>query len=204
MKLDKKIELVSSREELLDSLNKYRKILSCDIFDYLKSLIELEFSVIRNYIYEEDREVLSELSIYRKVAIYNIYYRIVELFKRDIFKDFQFRIICNSHGKEGITIDVINRGFFIEVFNFSYAKLSGLYNPGIGYISLYSFLSQDNKKLCGTDKFKVDTSKLIHQKILEDYDLSDSDFELFESDCFRRTLVKKVTGLNIWDGTCYL
>ena len=50
---------VNTREELLELLKSYRGILSNPMQDYLNSLIELEFSVIRDYIKDKDREVLA-------------------------------------------------------------------------------------------------------------------------------------------------
>ncbi len=39
------------------------------MIEYLNSLLELEFSVVRENIGKQDRDALSELDIYRNVAI---------------------------------------------------------------------------------------------------------------------------------------
>ncbi len=70
---------LATKEELINLLKKHRGILTNPILDYLNSLVELEFSVIRNYISIEEREVLSELELYKKIATYNIYYRALQL-----------------------------------------------------------------------------------------------------------------------------
>ena len=44
------IERVETKEELLESLEKYKGILSVPMIEYLNSLIELEFSVVRENI----------------------------------------------------------------------------------------------------------------------------------------------------------
>ena len=44
------IERVKTKEELLESLEKYKGILSVPMIEYLNSLIELEFSVVRENI----------------------------------------------------------------------------------------------------------------------------------------------------------
>ena len=72
-----------TKEELIESLQKYRGIITKPMLDYLNSLINLEFSVIRDYNADSDREVLSELEIYKKVAIYNIYNRALEIFEQN-------------------------------------------------------------------------------------------------------------------------
>ena len=57
------IERVETKEELLESLEKYKGILSVPMIEYLNSLIELEFSVVRENIGEQDSDALSELDI---------------------------------------------------------------------------------------------------------------------------------------------
>lgn len=66
------IKIISTQEELRELLIKHKNILSDAIYNYLVSLVELEFSVIRDYIGEDERCILSELEIYRKIAVYNI------------------------------------------------------------------------------------------------------------------------------------
>lgn len=69
----------SSKEELLKNLEEYKGILNREIIDYLNSIIELEFSVINDFISEKNRKALSELDIYRKASQYNIYNRAINL-----------------------------------------------------------------------------------------------------------------------------
>ena len=73
---------INTREELVKLLKSYEDILSIQMVDYLKSLIDLEFSVVRDNISDKDRVVLSELQIYRRVAMYNIYNRALYLFNK--------------------------------------------------------------------------------------------------------------------------
>lgn len=68
-----------SKEELIKHLEEYKGILNKEIVDYLNSIIELEFSVVRDYISEENRKALSELEIYKKASIYNIYNKTINL-----------------------------------------------------------------------------------------------------------------------------
>ena len=56
-----KNNLISTKEELIELLKKYKGILNSSIIEYLNYLIELEFSVIKDYIGEEERLALSEL-----------------------------------------------------------------------------------------------------------------------------------------------
>lgn len=57
---------LETKEKLLELLKRYRGILANSMIDYLNSLVELEFSVIREYISDSDRKALAELEIYKK------------------------------------------------------------------------------------------------------------------------------------------
>lgn len=110
---------VNTREELLELLKEYRGILSNPMQDYLNSLIELEFSVIRDYIKDKDREVLAELEIYKKVAIYNIYNRALKLFK---MKDMQLSISGNENGFESLDVSTQLNDKNVRLFHFNYSE----------------------------------------------------------------------------------
>ena len=73
--------IINSRDELIEYLNKYKGILKDSILDYLNSVLNLEFSVLKDYITNADRMALSELEIYKKIAIYNIYNRTLNILK---------------------------------------------------------------------------------------------------------------------------
>ncbi len=70
---DNDLNKISSKEELIILLEKYKNCLQKPIIDYLESLIEIEFSVIKENIGNDERIALSELEVYKKIAIYNIY-----------------------------------------------------------------------------------------------------------------------------------
>lgn len=67
------------KELLKQNLIKHRNILNKSIYDYLDSLLELEFSVLKEKISANDKEVLDEINIYRQIAIYNIYNRTLKI-----------------------------------------------------------------------------------------------------------------------------
>ncbi len=87
--------------------------------EYLNSLIGLEFSVIRDYIKDEDREVLAELEVYKKVAIYNIYNRALKLFK---MKDIQLSISSNENGFESLDVSTPINDKNVRLFHFNYSE----------------------------------------------------------------------------------
>ena len=141
---------VRTKEELLELLKEYRGILSNPMQDYLNSLIELEFSVIRDYIKDTDREVLAELEVYKKVAIYNIYNRALNLFK---MQDMQLSISGNENGFESLNIYTKLNDKNVELFRFDYSEGRSLNNiipdsyktMKIGTVNLYQTL--ENKEL---------------------------------------------------------
>lgn len=69
---------ISSKEELKESLNKYKRILNPRVIDYLNQLVELEFSSVKDIIDIGDREILQNLDLYKNVVAYNIYNRTLE------------------------------------------------------------------------------------------------------------------------------
>ena len=77
---------VNTKEELIELLKGYKGVLKDSMVNYLNSLIELEFSVVREYIDNDDRKALSELELYKRIAIYNIYNRALNLFNQQKIK----------------------------------------------------------------------------------------------------------------------
>ena len=67
------------KEELKETLKMYKGILTNPIADYLNSLLELEFSVVRDYIDDTNRSTLANLDIYKRIAQYNIYIRALNI-----------------------------------------------------------------------------------------------------------------------------
>ena len=74
---------ISSREELKESLNRYKRILNPRVIDYLNQLVELEFSAVKDIIDIEDREILQNLDLYKNIVAYNIYNSTLELINNE-------------------------------------------------------------------------------------------------------------------------
>ena len=74
---------ISSKEELKESLNRYKRILNPRVIDYLNQLVELEFSAVKDIIDIEDREILQNLDLYKNIVAYNIYNRTLELLNNE-------------------------------------------------------------------------------------------------------------------------
>lgn len=74
---------IKNQEELIKELNLYNGILSDSVIQYLNSLIESKISVIRNNenISDVQRRILSEIDVYKDIAIYNIRKRAETIFR---------------------------------------------------------------------------------------------------------------------------
>lgn len=112
-------EKLLNPNELLEIVNGYKGILSPEIIEYLNSLIGLEFSALReDLLSSQAMQKLTELDLYRKILIYNIYNRAVNIFAKEgsylkqegIENGTKSLTISGTDGKE-------NR---FEVFNFSF------------------------------------------------------------------------------------
>ncbi|MBQ3474961.1 MAG: hypothetical protein IJH20_02190 [Bacilli bacterium] len=246
---------ISTREDLIDLLNKYNGILTDPTISYLKSLIDLDFSVINNYIYESGRSALSELEIYKKATIYNIYNRALNLFKQN---DSELTISGNDEGIEGLKVYSKIGDRNLILFDYDYkdsignlslfktieskeqrdeelrrvmCELDKLYDeknpyhsipntyggPASQWVFEHAKKIQEyeerfnqlvsKKELTDEDKKEIEITKKYHELLLEDYGLTNKDFEKepnfhildFDRDRTKmhKTLVKKMPCTNI-------
>lgn len=141
---------INTKEELVKLLKSYEGILSFQMVDYLKSLIDLEFSVVRGYISDKDRTALSELEIYRKIAMYNIYNRVLNLFNRcnvDLVTDDDLVLTIYTSIKEQ-NIKLFEFDYNPYAYNFDLVfNLFGDYKcMSIGNISLFRTLDNAEQR----------------------------------------------------------
>ena len=154
--LDKEKSPLLSKEELkLLLLESYKGILSKEMIEYLDSLIELEFSVIKDYIALDNREILTELSIFRYASIYNIYNRTIKLIKEN-----KLPLEINKFDKPtDVRENSLNLSFVtkskkrINVFEYDYNYHSPYrnkipeyyYNRSLGGITIYQTLESKER-----------------------------------------------------------
>ena len=108
---------INTREELLELLKKYNRILSGSMIHYLNDLVDLEFSVIKDNINvnEDDKKILSELEIYKRIAMYNIYNRALNMFEE---ANPEIMISGNNDGIEGLNVYASFGERSFQVFDF--------------------------------------------------------------------------------------
>lgn len=119
--------------ELKHELNNCSKLLSSSLVDYLDSLIELEISVLRDYITDEDKEFLRQLSLYKNIEIYNIYNRALQILKT-------FSDIDIYEYNTGIKATIRKNEAIIPVYTFDFFK-------PVYSIHLQEYIHDDNDSL---------------------------------------------------------
>ena len=110
---------INTKEELIELLKQYKGILNNEMINYLNSLIDLEFSVIRDYISDSDRISLSELEVYKRIAMYNIYNRSLNIFKQN---ESELEISGNNDGIEGLEVYASLGKRSCKLFDFDYKE----------------------------------------------------------------------------------
>lgn len=160
---------VNTKEELVTLLRGYRGILTDSMLNYLNSLIELEFSVIREYIGDDDRKALSELEVYKRIAIYNIYNRALNLFNQ---QNSEFTMSGNNDGFESLSVSTKLNDRIVKLFNFDYSEHlswddqvpSGYKSMKIGNISLYQTLESPELREAELNRIMSKLERLYDQK----------------------------------------
>lgn len=116
------------KKELEQLLLRYKTILSKSLYEYLKSLLNCEFSAIASIISDEEKETLCDLFIYRTISMYNIYNRTLNLLNSNFNLDFK----KNGFGALMSFIDVSVQNKHIPIL-----KLYHGVNDYIGNINLF-------------------------------------------------------------------
>lgn len=140
---------ISSKEELKESLNRYKRILNPRVIDYLNQLVELEFSAVKDIIDIEDREILQNLDLYKNVVAYNIYNRTLELLSNEQ----ELKIFDNKDRISGLMA-------YKDIGNNTIRILDYMYDNG----TLKLFQTVDDKKV------RKEQLELVMTKLEQLYD----------------------------------
>ncbi len=278
MRMNNNWNKINTREELIELLKGYKGILADSMINYLNSLIDLEFSVIRDYISDNDRVALSELEVYKRIAMYNIYNRALNIFKQN---ESEFEISGNNDGIEGLEVYAsLGEKRSCKLFDFDYhegrpmslsSKIPSDYKTmKIGNISLFQTIDSKEQReaelmrvmsildrlydkknpyhsrshtyggpapqwayehaqkikayeekfnqldakeeLTDEDKKEIEITKKFHELLLEDYGLTNKDFENNqqfsgfgkEKTELQKTLVRRMPNINIENNIKYI
>ena len=159
---------INTKEELMKILKKYKGILNNSTIDYLYSLINLEFSVIKECISENDRVALSDLELYRKIAIYNIYNRALKFFYED---SKEIIIRGNNDNIECLQAYLDYKDNQFNLYNFDYCdyinkdKIPKFYKSTyIGCITLFETVESVEKREAELNRIMDKLERLYSQK----------------------------------------
>lgn len=159
---------INTKTELIELLQAYRGILNNEMIDYLNSLINLEFSVIRDNISNSDRIALTDLKVYKRIAMYNIYNRALNVFLK--FQS-ELEISGNNNGIEGLTVYGLLGEKRTRLFDFDYresrenlGKIPIDYETKkIGDISIFKTIENVEKREAELDRVMSELEKLYSQ-----------------------------------------
>lgn len=156
--ITKRDYVLKQQKELQEILNNYKGRISKDLINYLESLIQLEISVVKDEITEKDRLFLSELAIYRYIAIYNIYNK-----NLNIIKSTGLPLIIKGQDSYNDSLDInalLDNNIQKRIFSFDYNsssfnqnKIPTYYNNrNIGQITIYETLESQAQRVKELDR----------------------------------------------------
>jgi len=173
--------LFNTKASLKCLLETHKNTLSKEIYDYLNSLIELEFSVVEEYLSKSDIDKISDTSLYYNVALYNIYHRIMNIIRSlDVLPSLKYTEKSNTRAYYETLF--INGIYLNSKTYFEYPLLELNYNyPNENKIAINLFrkdipVNTNRSNLSKTEKESIITSELVN-RLYQDYHISEEDLE---------------------------
>lgn len=173
--------LFNTKASLKYLLETHKNTLSKEIYDYLNSLIELEYSVVEEYLSKSDIDKISDTSLYYNVALYNIYHRIMNIIRSlDVLPSLKYTEKSNTRAYyETLFIN----GIYLNSKTFcEYPLIELNYNyPDENKIAINLFrkdipVNTNRSNLSKTEKESIITSELVN-RLYQDYHISEEDLE---------------------------
>ena len=173
--------LFNTKASLKCLLETHKNTLSKEIYDYLNSLIELEFSVVEEYLSKSDMEKISDTSLYYNVALYNIYHRIMNIIRSlDVLPSLKYTEKSNTRAYYETLF--INGIYLNSKTYFEYPLIELKYNyPDKNKIAINLFrkdipVNTNRSNLSKTEKESIITSELVN-RLYQDYHIYEEDLE---------------------------
>lgn len=173
--------LFNTKASLKCLLETHKNTLSKEIYDYLNSLIELEFSVMEEYLSKSDIDKISDTSLYYNVALYNIYHRIMNIIRSlDVLPSLKYTEKSNTRAYYETLF--INGIYLNSKTYFEYPLIELNYNyPDENKIAINLFrkdipVNTNRSNLSKTEKESIITSDLVN-RLYQDYHISEEDLE---------------------------
>lgn len=173
--------LFNTKASLKCLLETHKNTLSKEIYDYLNSLIELEFSVVEEYLSKSDIDKISDTSLYYNVALYNIYHRIMNIIRSlDVLPSLKYTEKSNTRAYYETLF--INGIYLNSKTYFEYPLIELNYNyPDENKIAINLFrkdipVNTNRSNLSKTEKESIITSDLVN-RLYQDYHISEEELE---------------------------
>lgn len=173
--------LFNTKASLKCLLETHKNTLSKEIYDYLNSLIELEFSVVEEYLFKSDIDKISDTSLYYNVALYNIYHRIMNIIRSlDVLPSLKYTEKSNTRAYYETLF--INGIYLNSKTYFEYPLIELNYNyPDENKIAINLFrkdipVNTNRSNLSKTEKESIITSDLVN-RLYQDYHISEEELE---------------------------
>lgn len=173
--------LFNTKASLKCLLETHKNTLSKEIYDYLNSLIELEFSVVEEYLSKRDIDKISDTSLYYNVALYNIYHRIMNIIHSlDVLPSLKYTEKSNTRAYYETLF--INGIYLNSKTYFEYPLLELNYNyPDENKIAINLFrkdipVNTNRSNLSKTEKESIITSELVN-RLYQDYHIYEEELE---------------------------
>ena len=173
--------LFNTKASLKCLLETHKNTLSKEMYDYLNSLIELEYSVVEEYLSKSDIDKISDTSLYYNVALYNIYHRIMNIIRSlDVLPSLKYTEKSNTRAYYETLF--INGIYLNSKTYFEYPLIELNYNyPDENKIAINLFrkdipVNTNRSNLSKTEKESIITSELVN-RLYQDYHISEEDLE---------------------------
>lgn len=173
--------LFNTKASLKYLLETHKNTLSKEIYDYLNSLIELEYSVVEEYLSKSDIAKISDTSLYYNVALYNIYHRIMNIIRSlDVLPSLKYTEKSNTRAYYETLF--INGIYLNSKTYFEYPLIELKYNyPDENKIAINLFrkdipVNTNRSNLSKTEKESIITSELVN-RLYQDYHIYEEDLE---------------------------
>lgn len=173
--------LFNTKASLKYLLETHKNTLSKEIYDYLNSLIELEFSVVEEYLSKSDIDKISDTSLYYNVALYNIYHRIMNIIRSlDVLPSLKYTEKSNTRAYYETLF--INGIYLNSKTYFEYPLIELKYNyPDKNKIAINLFrkdipVNTNRSNLSKAEKESIITSELVN-RLYQDYHISEEELE---------------------------
>lgn len=208
---------IDTRDELLERLNLYKGILSDHVVEYLNSIIELDFSVLKEYLSIE--EINARVFSYNYGESPKIREKVPEGYTTKNLGNISLYQVLENDSLRQIELERIMKK--LENLYDESKNLSFLEKKNAAYVFALTqeieryermFTELDSRHgLTDEEKVMMETTNIIHDAFLDDYSLSHKKFD-DESKTYNKkseskmekTLVKKMPNLIVKDNIKYL